>query len=153
MCCRTCSHEAAASPPTCSAWDSDKLPDSGPGSYRFVEHRRHLDALDVHERVTFVAMTGVRLSVSSEPTATARPRRVSPTWRRRASADLGPLGQMNMRPVLKVLRSEAGDAMVLRDNFFVEQILPLAVLRTLSAKEMAEYRRPFAEPARGDGRR
>src|SRR5262249_4068846 len=25
--------------------DSDKLPDSGPGSYRFVEHRRYLDAL------------------------------------------------------------------------------------------------------------
>jgi hypothetical protein len=25
--------------------DSDKLPDSGPGSHRFVEHRRYLDAL------------------------------------------------------------------------------------------------------------
>src|SRR5262249_37657522 len=25
--------------------DPDKLPDSGPGSYRFVEHRRYLDAL------------------------------------------------------------------------------------------------------------
>ena len=25
--------------------DSDKLPDSGSGSYRFVEHRRYLDAL------------------------------------------------------------------------------------------------------------
>jgi haloalkane dehalogenase len=38
--------------------DSDKLPDSGPGSYRFVEHRRHLDslleALNVSERVTLV---------------------------------------------------------------------------------------------------
>ena len=38
--------------------DSDKLPDSGPGSYRFVEHRRHLDALleaiDVREHVTLV---------------------------------------------------------------------------------------------------
>ncbi len=38
--------------------DSDKLPDSGPGSYRFVEHRRHLDALlealEVREHVTFV---------------------------------------------------------------------------------------------------
>jgi haloalkane dehalogenase len=38
--------------------DSDKLPDSGPGSYRFVEHRRYLDALlealDVHNRVTLV---------------------------------------------------------------------------------------------------
>src|SRR4029450_3399714 len=38
--------------------DSDKLPDSGPGSYRFVEHRRYLDALlealDVHEPVRFL---------------------------------------------------------------------------------------------------
>ena len=36
--------------------DSDKLPNSGPDSYRFVEHRRYLDALldalDVHQRVT-----------------------------------------------------------------------------------------------------
>jgi haloalkane dehalogenase len=38
--------------------DSDKLPGSGPGSYRFAEHRRYLDALldalGVEERVTFV---------------------------------------------------------------------------------------------------
>jgi len=59
--------------------------------------------------------------------------------------------KMNMRPVLKALRSEAGEAMVLQDNFFIEQILPKAVLRTLSVDEMAEYRRPFAEP--GEGRR
>ena len=38
--------------------DSDKLANSGPDSYRFVEHRRYLDALlealDVRERVTLV---------------------------------------------------------------------------------------------------
>src|SRR3954468_24733518 len=38
--------------------DSDKLPNSGSRSYRFVEHRRYLDALldalDVREQVTFV---------------------------------------------------------------------------------------------------
>src|SRR3989440_1982515 len=38
--------------------DSDPLPDSGPGRYRFVDHRAHLDALleglGVRERVTFV---------------------------------------------------------------------------------------------------
>jgi haloalkane dehalogenase len=56
-----------------------------------------------------------------------------------------------MRAVLRALRSEAGEAMVLRDNFFVEQVLPKAVLRPLSGEEMAEYRRPFAEP--GEGRR
>jgi haloalkane dehalogenase len=41
--------------------------------------------------------------------------------------------------------------MVLRDNFFVEQVLPKAVLRPLSSEEMAAYRTPFAEP--GEGRR
>src|SRR5262245_38171788 len=38
--------------------DSQKLPESGPGSYTFVEHRRYVDALlaalGVQERVTFV---------------------------------------------------------------------------------------------------
>jgi haloalkane dehalogenase len=56
-----------------------------------------------------------------------------------------------MRPVLQALRSEPGEAMVLQDNFFIEKILPRAILRKLSAEGMAEYRRPFAEP--GEGRR
>src|SRR5215510_1827389 len=138
--------------------DSDKLPNSGPGSYRFVDHRRYLDALlealDVRERVTFVvhdwgsalgfdwanrhrdAVKGIAYME-----AIMRPQ----GWDHWAS--IGP----DMRSVLQALRSEAGDTMVLRDNFFIEQVLPKAVLRTLSAEEMAEYRRPFAEP--GESRR
>src|SRR3984957_10586827 len=58
---------------------------------------------------------------------------------------------MKMRPFLEALRSDAGEAMVLQNNFFIEKILPGAILRTLSAEEMAEYRRPFATP--GEGRR
>ena len=58
--------------------DSEKLPNSGPGSYRFVEHRRYLDALlealDVRERVTLVIHDwGSGLEASTGPTATARP--------------------------------------------------------------------------------
>ena len=45
----------------------------------------------------------------------------------------------------------AGEAMVLQNNYFIEEILPNAILRKLSDEEMAEYRRPFAEP--GEGRR
>jgi haloalkane dehalogenase len=59
--------------------------------------------------------------------------------------------KINMRPALQALRSEAGEQMILRDNFFIEKILPGAIMRTLSAEEMAQYRRPFAEP--GEGRR
>jgi haloalkane dehalogenase len=59
--------------------------------------------------------------------------------------------RFGMRPVLEALRSEAGERMVLQDNFFIEKVLPGAMLRKLSEEEMAEYRRPFAEP--GEGRR
>jgi len=59
--------------------------------------------------------------------------------------------KFGMRPVLQALRSEAGEQMVLQDNFFIEKVLPGAILRKLSDEEMAEYRRPFAEP--GESRR
>src|SRR5262249_13213592 len=57
--------------------------------------------------------------------------------------------KINMRPALQALRSEAGEEMILRDNFFIEKIRPGAVLRTLSAEEMAQYRRPLAAPRAG----
>jgi haloalkane dehalogenase len=136
--------------------DSDKVPDSGPGSYRFVEHRRYLDALlqalDVHERVTFVVHDwGSALGFDW-----ANRHRKAVKGIAYMEAIVRPQGwdhwdKLNMRPALKALRSEAGEAMVLQDNFFIEKILPGAILRTLSAEEMEEYRRPFAEP--GEGRR
>ena len=136
--------------------DSDKLPNSGPGSYRFVEQREYLDALlealNVHKRVTLVIHDwGSALGFD---------------WANRhgdavkgiayMEAIVQPQGWdhwdvMNMRPFLEALRSEAGEKLVLQENFFIEKILPGAVLRTLSTEEMTEYRRPFAEP--GEGRR
>jgi haloalkane dehalogenase len=136
--------------------DSDKLPNSGPGSYRFVEHRRYLDALlealDVRERVTFVIHDwGSALGFD---------------WANRHREAVKGIAYMeaivvpqrwdhwdkfNMRRALQALRSEAGEEMILRDNFFIEKILPKACLRTLSDEERAQYRRPFAEP--GEGRR
>ena len=59
--------------------------------------------------------------------------------------------KMGMGPALEALRSEAGEAMVLQNNYFIEEILPNTILRKLTDEEMAEYRRPFAEP--GEGRR
>jgi haloalkane dehalogenase len=136
--------------------DSDKLPDSGPGSYRFVEHRRYLDALlealDVHERVTLVVHDwGSALGFD---------------WANRHREAVKGIAYMEaivgrqywdhwdkfgMRPVLQALRSEKGESMVLQDNFFVEKVLPGAILRKMSDEDMAEYRRPFAES--GEGRR
>jgi haloalkane dehalogenase len=136
--------------------DSDKLPDSGPGSYRFVEHRRYLDALletlDVRERVIFVVHDwGSALGFDW-----ANRHREAVKGVAYMEAIVRPQGwdhwdRLNMRPALKALRSEAGEAMILQNNYFIEKILPGAILRTLSPEEMAEYRRPFAKP--GEGRR
>jgi haloalkane dehalogenase len=136
--------------------DSDKLPDSGPDSYRFVEHRRYLDglleSLGVHERVTLVIHDwGSALGFDW-----ANRHRDAVKGIAYMEAIVGPQSwdhwdTINLRPVLQALRSDEGEAMVLQDNFFVEQILPKAVLRTFSDEELAEYRRPFAEP--GEGRR
>jgi haloalkane dehalogenase len=136
--------------------DSDKLPDSGPNSYRFVEHRRYLDALlealKVGERVTLVLHDwGSALGFDW-----ANRHREAVKGIAYMEAIVGPQywdhwDKFGMRPALQGLRSEAGEEMVLRDNFFIEKILPGAILRKLSAEEMAEYRRPFAKP--GEGRR
>lgn len=136
--------------------DSAKLPDSGPGSYRFVEHRRYLDALldalDVHERVTLVVHDwGSALGfdwANRHREAVKGIAYMEAIVRPQARDHWDKMGKHSL---LQELRSEAGEAMILRDNLFIEQVLPQAVLRTLSAEEMAEYRRPFAEP--GEGRR
>lgn len=49
------------------------------------------------------------------------------------------------------LRSSQGDPMALEDNFFIETLLPSAMLRPLSESEHAEYRRPFLKT--GEARR
>jgi haloalkane dehalogenase len=136
--------------------DSDKLPNSGPGSYRFVEQREYLDALlealNVRKRVTLVIHDwGSALGFDW-----ANRHRDAVKGIAYMEAIVRPQGWdhwdvMNMRPFLEALRSEAGEKLVLQENFFIEKILPGAVLRTLSTEEMTEYRRPFAEP--GEGRR
>lgn len=135
--------------------DSAKLPNSGPDSYTFVEHRRYLDALldalGVRERVTFVihdwgsalgfdwafrhrdAVNGIAYME-----AIVAPRRWS-EWPEEA------------RNLFQALRSLAGEQMILENNLFVEAILPGGLVRRLTDEEMDAYRRPFAEP--GEGRR
>ena len=136
--------------------DSDKLPHSGPGSYRFVEHRRYLDALledlNVRERVTLVIHDwGSALGFDW-----ANRHREAVKGIAFMEAIVAPQGRdhwdtMGMRQALDAIRSGAGDDMVLKDNYFIEEILPKAILRELSDEEMTEYRKPFTEP--GESRR
>ena len=57
----------------------------------------------------------------------------------------------NARRVFQGFRSDGGEDMVLAKNVFVERVLPGSVIRKMTDEEMAEYRRPFANP--GEDRR
>ena len=135
--------------------DSDKLDDSGPGRYRFIEHRDYLDALleglGVATRVVFVGHDwGSALAFD---------------WANRHREGVRGLAYMEAivqpatwddwpqaaRPVFEGLRSPAGEGMVLEKNLFVERVLPGSILRTLGDAEMDAYRAPYVEP--GESRR
>lgn len=135
--------------------DSAKLPDSGPGSYRFVEHRRFVDALldqlGVSDRVTFVIHDwGSALGFD---------------WANRHREAVRGLAYMEavVRPVswsdwpdaargvFEGFRSPAGEEMVLDNNVFVERVLPGSTLAGIADEHMEVYRRPYIEP--GESRR
>ena len=136
--------------------DSDKLDNSGPDSYTFVEHRKYLFALlemlGVKKDVTLVVHDwGSGLGFHWAHTHQAAVKGIA--FMEAVVAPVASWEQFNAqaRDVFQALRSPAGEEMVLQNNMFVEAILPSAVIRTLSDEEMAEYRRPFASP--GEARR
>lgn len=130
--------------------DSDKLDETGPGKYSFVDHRSYLDGLldqlDLGDRITFVihdwgSALGFdwanrhqdRVVGLAYMEAIVRPM----TW------DEWP---ENAKDIFQSMRSEAGEDIVMVKNLFVEAILPSAIIRDLAAEEMNEYRRPFVDP-------
>jgi haloalkane dehalogenase len=132
--------------------DSDKVPGL---DYRFVDHRRYLDAfleaVGVEDAVTLVVhdwgsalgfdwANRHRDSVAGIAYMEAIVRPV--TWDDWPEAS---------RSIFEAMRSAAGDEIVLEKNVFVERILPASVIRKLSDDEMDEYRRPFRNP--GEDRR
>jgi len=142
----------------CLAPDLVGMGRSGPsstGSYRFIDHRRHLDewfdAVGTDSNVTLVVHDwGSGLGFDW---AHRHPDRVKAiaymeaivmpvTW-----DDWPPAA----RQAFEGFRSEAGEAMVLDKNMFVERVLPGSVLRQLAEEEMERYREPYIEP--GESRR
>jgi haloalkane dehalogenase len=119
-------------------------------TYRFVDHARYLDAwfdalgldanvilvvhdwgaaLGFHRTVRFPS----QIKAIAYMEAIASPRR----W-----DDFG-----DAAAIFRALRSDAGERMILEDNFFVETILPRSIIRPLGAEEVAAYRAPFIERA------
>ena len=135
--------------------DSEKLKNSGPDSYTFIEHRKYLDALleeiGITEKVTFVVHDwGSALGFD---------------WTYRHPDKVKGIAYMeavvlhydwndwpdDARKIFQGFRSPAGEQMVLEKNYFVELVLPASVLRKMTDAEMDVYRRPFLNP--GEDRR
>ena len=136
--------------------DSEKLAESGAGSYRFVEHRQYLDALldrlGVAGNVTFVVHDwGSALGFDWANRHRQAVRGIAymeaivapfPSWDHWPAA---------VAPTFQAFRSAQGEGLILEGNAFVEQVLPRSVLRRLGDAETNAYRRPFLEP--GESRR
>jgi haloalkane dehalogenase len=127
--------------------DSEKLDDSGPDRYRYVEHRDYLfeawDALGIKEDVTLVIHDwGSALGVDWASQNSDKVRGIA-----YMEAIVCPMKWDDWpdagRSVFQGFRSEAGEDMVLAQNMFVERVLPGSVIRDLTDEEMAVYRRPF----------
>jgi haloalkane dehalogenase len=135
--------------------DSDPLPDSGPGRYRFVEHREYLDgvlaALGVRTDVVIVGHDwGGVLGIDWARRHPGAVRGVA--YLETLVAPVSWSGENAPDPELfGPLRTDAGEQLVLRDNVFVEKVLPAGTRRRLSDEEMAAYRAPYSQP--GESRR
>ena len=129
--------------------ESDPLPESGPDSYRFMEHAEFLEELlhklEVEKDAILVGHDwgGALLFhwAMQHPDAVHgivyMETIVSPvSWRDWPEDAKG---------IFQGMRSEAGEKIVLQKNLFVEGILPNSVLRKLTEEEMNVYRKPFLE--------
>ena len=129
--------------------ESDRLPESGPNSYRFTEHAGFLEELlqklEVEKDAILVGHDwGGALFfhwAMQHPVAVQgivyMETIVSPvSWRDWPEDAKG---------IFQGMRSEAGEKIVLQKNLFVEGILPNSVLRKLTEEEMNVYRKPFLE--------
>jgi len=135
--------------------DSEKLDNSGPDSYRYVEHRKYFDgalaALGVNENVILVIHDwGSALGFDW---AYRHQKAVSGICYMEAIVQAMSWDEWpeSARAAFKGFRSPAGNEMVLENNFFVEQMLPGSILRDMKEEEMAVYREPFI--SKGEDRR
>lgn len=127
--------------------DSAKLDRSGPGSYRFAEHRDFLEELlidiEANENVVFVLHDwGSTLGFDW-----ANRHREAVSGIAYMEAIVRPLSWSEWPPaaasIFQGFRSDGGEQMILERNLFVERVLPNSIIRELTDVEMDAYRAPF----------
>ena len=135
--------------------ESEKLPDSGPGRYTNTEHREYMfglwEQLELGDEIVFVVHDwGAVLAFDWANRNRARVRGVAYMEAILTENEWADFPEAP-REAIRALRSPAGEDMILRDNFFVEKMLPGLVMRKLTDAEMNHYRKPYLKA--GEDRR
>ena len=135
--------------------DSDRLPRSGPGTYRYPDHRAFVDgfvaAMGIGKRLTLVVHdwgSALGFDWAARHPDAVRGVAYMEAVVRVVSWDEWPEAS---RGIFQGFRSPKGEELILERNLFVERVLPGSVLRGLSPEEMAVYLRPYVEA--GESRR
>ncbi|MBW2376971.1 MAG: haloalkane dehalogenase [Deltaproteobacteria bacterium] len=119
--------------------------------YRFVDHRRYLDAwfdAVVGDQPVFLVIHDWGSGLGFH-------------WARRHPEQVRGIAYMEAivrpltswddwaegsRKIFKAMRSPAGEEIILTKNVFIERILPSSIIRKLGDEEMTRYRARFTEP-------
>jgi len=120
--------------------------------YRFFDHVRYLDAflekLGIGEMVVVAQDWGTALAFHL---AARRPQRILGLAFMEFIRPFASWEDFHQRPqareLFKAFRTQGvGERLILRENAFIEQVLPRTALRVLSKEEMEAYRAPFPTP-------
>lgn len=134
---------------------SQKISPSADRTYRFDDFQYYLygllNAIGVTQNVTFVVHGwGAALGIEWARRHPGATKAIAYT-----ESIIRPLSweewPSDTRATVRALRGPGGMTMALTENLVVEQLLPATVSRSLSSREMEEYRSPFRLP--GEGRR
>ena len=137
--------------------DSDKLDDSGPGRYTFIEHTEYLypllEELDLNNVTLVIHDWGSALGFNW---AALNPEKIKSIVYMEAIT--GPIESWDdwpeqARNIFQLFRSDAGEELILEKNFFVERVFAgdVGMHRALEKQELDAYIKPFEKE--GESRR
>ena len=127
--------------------DSDKLEDEGDNTYSYHVHKKYFDAcleeLGIKDDITFVIHdwgSALGFDWAYENKNNVKGICYMEAIVKTISWEDWP---EDGKSIFQGFRSEAGEDLILKKNLFIEGVLPGAIIRNLSNKEMDVYRKPF----------
>lgn len=148
-------HGRLIAPDLIGMGDSEKLPPPDPSRYSALHHTNFLyglfEKLDIRRNVTLVLHDwGGGLGFNWAYLKRDDPDAVKGiAFMETITAPLTSKTRPDMVHIKSLFKGEKAKQLVFQQNFFVEVIVPQAIIRNLTMKEMNEWRRPFKTPGEG----